>query len=198
MKVVVLLAMVLVGGGTVWEVRAEDLVLPALHKIKTVTLSPSYSCRPKEEFQRGYENTALFLSTRRGNAPELLFNGACGSPDYFDSTTAGDQMGVMADLGELPLEKVTAHLAFNTHHVHSFELYSKFTQVAAVQPKHTYAVLIDRAELRSLFVFTVIGYVPNKKVDLRYAVKEYQFLQIRAQSPGFDWGTETTADPGET
>src|SRR5437879_5338919 len=82
--------------------KKEDLGLPELHKIKTATLSPSYICRSKQDSRRGYEKTALFLSTYADdiNAPELLFNGACGSQDYFD----GGDMSLIADLGAIPLE----------------------------------------------------------------------------------------------
>jgi hypothetical protein len=194
---VLLTTLFLAAAALVPQKRSEDFDLPELHKIQTVTLAPSYGCRSREYSQRGYENTALFLTSysRRHNAPELLFNGTCGGQDDIESSTAGDEMDAIADLGEIPLEKVTAHLAFNTRNVHSFELYSKFTRVAKIQPNHTYAVLIDRSDLKSLFAFTVTGYVPNKELDLRYAVKQYQRLQITAQSPGFDWEAESKTDP---
>lgn len=111
--------------------KKDDLGLPELNTIKTATLSPSYSCRSKEEFRRGYDRTALFLSRYSDdrNSPDLLFNGACGSADDFDVSTA----------------------------------------------------------------FSVADYVPNKKVDLRYAVREYQVLDVKAQSEGFDWGGKNQA-----
>lgn len=75
-------------------IAAPDLGLPELHKIQRVTLSPSYSCRSSEDFHKGYENTALFLSaySRKMNSPELLFNGACKSADWFEAATAGDDL----------------------------------------------------------------------------------------------------------
>ena len=174
----------------------DDLGLPELHKIKTATLSPSYSCRSKEDFNKGYEKTALFLSSysQHRNAPDLLFNGACGSQDYF---VGGGDMPVIADLGNIPLEKVTALLAFNTKNVHSFDLYSKFAREVEVKANHTYAVLINSSELRGLFLFTVVDYVQNKKVDLRYAVKKYQLLNVRAESEGFDWEAKNQTDSAQ-
>jgi len=176
--------------------KQEDLGLPELHKIKTTTLSPSYSCRSKQEFRKGYDKTALFLSSYSDdrNSPDLLFNGACGSEDYFQGSTAGDDMSLIADLGTLPLENVTTQLAFNTRNVHSFDLYSKFAREAKVEANHTYAVLINKSEVRGLFVFSVVDYVPNKSVNLRYAVKEYQLLNVRAQSEGFDWASKNHTD----
>jgi hypothetical protein len=175
--------------------QKTDLGLPELHIIKTVTLSPSYSCRSKEEFQTGYNKTALFLSkySQARNSPDLLFDGACGSEDEFEGSTAGDDMCLIADLGTVPLEEVTASKAFNFRRVHSFDLYSKFGKTAKVVPNHTYVVLINKRELRGLFVISVASYVPNQKVDLRYAVKEYQVLDVRAQSEGFNWSAKNSA-----
>jgi hypothetical protein len=197
MKAMVLLVMFLGFAALVPQQKQEDFALPELHKIRSTTLAPSYGCRSQQDAARGYENTALFLSSlsRRRNSPELLFDGACGGKDEIRAMTAGDDMGVIADLGEISLEKVSAHLAFNTRDVDSFDLYSKFAQAAKVELNHTYAVLIARAEIKSLFVFTVTGYVPNKRLDLKYAVKQYQVLGLRAQSPGFGWTTESKADP---
>jgi len=174
--------------------KQEDFGLPELHKIKTVTLSPAYSCRSEEEFQQGYGTTALFLSaySRRGNAPELLFNGACGASDNLEVAGAGDDVGVIADLGAMPLDRLTAHLMFNPRNVASFDAYSKFAKSVKVQLNHTYSVLISRSDVRSMFAFTVTGYVPNKSLDLNYVVKEYQVLAVKAQSPGFDWVKENT------
>src|SRR4051812_44234719 len=75
-----------------------DFGLPELHTIKTVTLTPSYSCRTPEEFQKGYANTALFLSAygKQRNSPDLLFNGACKSDDAFQASTAGDDFSLIS------------------------------------------------------------------------------------------------------
>ena len=165
--------------------------LPELHTIKTVTLSPSYSCRPSDEFQRGYQNTAMFLSaySKLRNSPDLLFNGACRSENYFEASTAGDDMSLIADLGTgVSLEDVSAHRAFNFKRVHSSAAYSKFVQAAKVELGHTYAVLLNGREKRGLFIFTVLSYVPNEKVELRYAVKAYQIMPSgQIVSSGFDW-----------
>lgn len=110
---------VLYGG----ESSGASFGLPPLHRIKGVTLSPSYSCRSAEEFGRGYENTALFLSdfAKQRNSPDLLFNGACGSEDYFEAATAGDDMSLVADLGaNLSPDELSASRAFNVQRVHSF------------------------------------------------------------------------------
>lgn len=172
--------------------KHEDPGLPQLHKTNSVTLGPSFSCGAGGQVQTGdgpYRSSALFLSTysHRMNAPELLFNGACGAEGYLQSSLAGDEMSLIADLGEVPLEKVAAQFVFNAKGVHSFDLYTKFAKVARVQANHTYAVVLNSSLVRGLFVFTVVNYVPNKRLDLQYAVKDYQVLSVQSQSPGFDW-----------
>ena len=165
--------------------------LPELHTIKTVTLSPAYSCRSSEQFQKGYENTALFLSaySKQRNSPDLLFNGACKSGNYFQASTNGDEFSLIADLGpEVPLEEVSAARAFNLKRVHAFAEYSKFADTVKVEPNHTYAVLLNESDLRGLFIFKVTEYVPDEKVVLQYAVKSYQIMPGGGvRSEGFDW-----------
>jgi hypothetical protein len=180
-----------------------DFELPMLHQIKEVTLSPAYSCRPSEEFAKGYEETALFLSdfAKRRTGPDLLFNGACGADDYFEAATAGDDMSLIADLGaNVSLDEISASRAFNVQRVHSFQAYSKFVRAVKVETGHTYAVLLNAQDKRGLVVFTVTDYVRNKKVSLRYAVKSYQITPggrsrigtsniqwCQISSPGFQW-----------
>jgi len=195
MKTVLLLAVLSFSYASVpQQPKQEDFGIPELHKIKTITLSPSYGCQGPEE--RGYQNTALYLSSlsRRRNTRELVFMGPCGSQDRVEAMTSGDNMGLIADLGEMPLEKVTAERAFNTKGVDSFDLYSKFAQMAKVQLNHTYAVLVSGTEIRGFYVFTVTGHVPNKRLDLMYAVKDFQIVGVRAESPGFNWSAENTME----
>ena len=42
-------------------------------------------------------------------------------------------------------------------------------------------------------MFSVVDYQPNKQVNLSYAVKEYQLLNVRAQSKGFDSSAGNTS-----
>lgn len=168
----------------------QSFNLPELHVIKSATLTPAYSCRTSEEFQKGYQSTALFLSdySKKRNSPDLLFNGACNSKDNFDV----NDMSLIADLGaNLPVEKITAQTAFNLRNVNSPVDYTKFVRTVAVEENHTYAVLLNKSDIRGLFVFTVVNHVPNQRVVLRYAVKEYQLLDVKASATGFDWGKES-------
>jgi hypothetical protein len=182
---------VIVAASALGQRAAQDFGVPQLHTIKTVTLSPSYSCRSTADFQTGYANTALFLSTysKQRNSPDLLFNGACKSNDDFQASTNGDAFSLISDLGaNVSLEQISASRAFNLSRVHSYPEYSKFADTVQVVAKHTYAVLLNESDKRGLFVFTVDEYVPNQKVVLRYAVKSYQITpgsQIRSE--GFDW-----------
>jgi hypothetical protein len=169
--------------------QKTDLGLPELNVVRTAVLSPSYGCRSEDDFSQGYGATALFLSkySRQRNSPDLLFNGACKAEDDFEGPMAGDDMSLIADLGVVPLEDVSSSRAFNFRRIHSFDLYSKFAQQARVQPHHTYALLINTRETRGLFVFTLDDYQPNRKVAISYAVKEYEILDVKAESKGFDW-----------
>ena len=171
-----------------------DARLPELNTIKSATLSPAYSCRSKEESRRGYDKTALFVSkaSEEESGPDLLFNGACGSKDFFQGSTAGDDMSMIADLGVVPLEEVSSHKAFDGRKENAYDP-SRFTWEADVQAGHTYALLINKSRVRGLVVFSVADYIPNKKVDLRYAVREYQLLNVKAEAEGFDWSGKNYA-----
>lgn len=177
--------------------KTEKVELPELNVIKTVTLAPCYSCRPADEFARGYEQTALFLTehSRRRNSPALLFNGFLRGHDYFDVSTAGVQMSVIADLGEgVELEGVTAQ---DFHHgirpPNAREPKPMQFQVRApVKLGHTYAVVLNKGDYRGLLVFAVTGYAPNERVEVRYAVKHYEVQQMVGRSPGFDWAKRST------
>jgi hypothetical protein len=188
LSVTVLGALSFIAGGRTSD---TNLGLPALNVIKDIALSPSYSCRSNGEFKEGYAGTALFLSdyAKRMNSPDLLFNGACNSPDYFEASTAGDDMSLIADLGlNVSLEDLSAHRIFNLQNVHSFPAYSKFARAVKVELDHTYAVLLNESDKRGLFVFTVVEYVPNQKASLRYAVELYQVtIASPSASPGFEW-----------
>jgi hypothetical protein len=168
----------------------EDPALPELHKILKITLSPSYGCRSKEDFQKGYGNTGLFLS-RNSSGPDLLFDGACGSPDWLEGSTGGDDMSVIADLGKIRLEDLRADQVFNVQRLHAPELYSRFVRTLPVEIGHTYALLINRRDVRGFVYFTVTGYIPNERLDLRYTVKHYQRVMVRAESSGFDWAQKS-------
>jgi hypothetical protein len=175
--------------------RSNDL--PILNRVRTTTLSPSYSCRPRDEFARGYEATALFLSgfSKSMNAPDLLFNGACDAPDYFSASTAGDDMALIADLGaEVKLTDLSAHTAFNVRNIGGFENESKFAQSLPVVLNHTYAILLNKFDVRGLFLVKVIDYEHNKSVTIEYTVKQYQRIQVVDKSPGFDWVAASTVD----
>lgn len=167
-----------------------DYVLPVLHVIKEVTLSPSYSCRTTDDFNKGYQQTALWVSeySKCRSTPDLLFNGACGSDDYFQASTAGDDMALIADLGQnVLLEDLTAQRVFNLKAVAKDEAYTRFRSEAKVNNNHTYAVLLNKGDLRGLVIFTVIDHVKNERVVLKYAVKMYDVFPERRSSSDFSW-----------
>jgi len=163
--------------------------MPELHVINKATLGPSYGCRPPEEFRKGYQETALYLNRQNWQAgsPVLLFNGACNSPNYFEVVSAGNEMSLVADLGDVPIEEVSAHRAFNFNNVNSPAEFTGFARMVKVEFGHTYVALVNQQYIRGMIVFKVTGYIPNERVDLLYAVKKYQVLDVKSQSEGFDW-----------
>jgi hypothetical protein len=52
---------------------------------------------------------------------------------------------------------------------------------------HTYGLVINKDRVRGLLYFKVVGYVPNKSVDLDYVVMDYQLLSVEARSADFSW-----------
>lgn len=191
--IIALLALLLGAGPSAPKQTPKEYGLPELHKPQSVSLSPSYGCRSQEDFQKGYEHTALFLSAyaKQRNSPDLVFDGACRRDDFFEASTAGDDMSTIADLGKARLEDLRTDQAFNVQRVSSPDLFSRFVRQMPVQLGHTYAVLINKSEIRGLFYFTVTGYTPNQRLDLSYTVKEYQILSVTAESPGFDWNQKS-------
>ena len=167
----------------------KNFDLPELHKIHKITLSPSYSCRSKEDFQTGYGATAFYLS-KDSRGAELLFNGACGSRDLLTVNMDGGDMNLIADMGKVQLEDLSADQAFIL--LDSREPSLNFRFEAQIELGHTYAVLVNKTFERALFYFTVTGYLQNKRLDLRYAVEDFQLATTMVQSPGFNWDTKNT------
>ncbi len=159
--------------------------LPVLHKINTVTLTTSYSC------DGSYYKSAVFLSSysKNRNSPDLLYNGACGSPDYIEASTAGDDFSLIADLGDVDLEKVTASKAFNFDRVVGGD--NIFKETARVKLNHTYAVLTSKDDIRSLIIYKVISYNPNGELILKYAVKSYSIQRSLEEASGFSWDAKS-------
>jgi hypothetical protein len=153
-----------------WPPQDPNAELPSLNLVQSAILGPSYSCGGT------YTAAALALSTasKTYNGPELLFNGACGSPDYFDVNTNGDEMSLIADLGNTSIASVTFNTAFNLQNVFSFADYNSFLRVAQIVQGHTYAEVINDTYVRGLLVFTVVKFVPDKEVDIQYEVLDYQ------------------------
>ncbi|CAF2390822.1 unnamed protein product [Rotaria sp. Silwood2] len=163
---------------------ATSATLPELHVIKKVSFTHPYSCQSSP---LSYEGCALFL-TDYGvslNMPDLLYNGACGSDNTFDVMLAGDDFGMLTDLGDVPLENVTAAKAFNYEYMVGHD--NKFTDTVKVVSGHTYAALLAKREIRALFVFRVENYERSGPALISYAVKQYGVVESVQEAPGFSW-----------
>ncbi|CAF4350160.1 unnamed protein product, partial [Rotaria magnacalcarata] len=88
-----------------------------------------------------YEGCALFITDYgvSRNMPDLLYNGACGSDNVFEVMLAGDDFGMLSDLGDVPLENVTASKAFNYENMAGQD--NRFFNTINVVKGHTYAAL---------------------------------------------------------
>jgi hypothetical protein len=162
----------------------SSVVLPELHVIKRTSFKNPYGCSSSPP---SYEDSALFLTDYgvSRNMPDLLYMGACGSDDYFVVMLAGDDFGLLSDLGDVPLENITASRAFNYDNV--FTKGNIFTDVIQVVEGHTYVALLAKHEIRALFVFHVENFEQSGPATIAYAVKQYGVIQTVDEAPGFSW-----------
>jgi hypothetical protein len=165
---------------TVNAKQNEDM--PELHLIKTITLESPYSCNGS------YEKSAVFLTdySIRRNSPDLLYNGACGSKNYIDASTAGDDFSLISDLGNVDIRKVSASKAFNFKRTVGQD--NTFKETAVLIKGHVYAVLTSKSDIRSLVIYKLIEHTPGKSATFEYAVKAYSIQSTEIESPYFSWG----------
>jgi hypothetical protein len=147
-------------------------MLPELHLIKEFTFKYPYSCQPASST---YENSALFLTD----------DGACGDDNFFRVMLAGSDFGMLSDLGDVPLENMTAMRAFNYMDVSGGE--NTFINNIEVTEGHTYVVLLAKYEVRALITLRVDKYVKSGPATIRYAVKQYGIIDSVQEASGFSW-----------
>ncbi|CAF1352427.1 unnamed protein product [Rotaria magnacalcarata] len=168
----------------VYVAVTTSVILPELHVIKRISFKYPYSCQPGP---LSYEGCALFITDYgvSRNMPDLLYNGACGSDNFFEVMLAGDDFGMLSDLGDVPLENVTASKAFNYENMAGQD--NRFFNTINVVKGHTYAALLAKEEIRALFVFRVESYEKSGAATIAYAVKQYGVIQSVQEAPGFSW-----------
>jgi hypothetical protein len=149
----------------------DPSLLPPLRIVQSAVIGPSYSCGGN------YSNAALYVTeeNRRLEFPDLMFNGACGSDNYFALNLAGDEMSLIADLGTTPLAGLNEANVFNLRGVNTYADYTQFSWIAKVIEGHTYAVALNSGVTRGVFAFTVTRLVPDKQVALQYEVFSYEY-----------------------
>lgn len=167
------------------DVDLEALGLPELHEIYTHDFAFPYSCPDEESDLEGYEGAALFLSaySHGKNAPELLYNNACGDSPRFEINFAGDDMGMIADLGPVELETLTSREWTGSDDSGDYD----FHVGAEVMEGHSYSVMIARDNLRAQYFFQVDEFEADGEMTIRYAVKLYEVFDRKAEAEGFDW-----------
>eukprot|EP01012_Entosiphon_sulcatum_P036095 TRINITY_DN4594_c0_g2_i1.p1 TRINITY_DN4594_c0_g2~~TRINITY_DN4594_c0_g2_i1.p1 ORF type:complete len:201 (+),score=51.69 TRINITY_DN4594_c0_g2_i1:51-605(+) len=160
---------------TLEMVAGQPAQLPELRVIRSHQFSTTYSCNGN------YQDSALFLIPveQAHNAPDLLYNGACGERSYFQAATAGTDLGFIADLGPVALTEVNAQRI-----AHS----GGFAFAQNTQLNHTYAVVGVRDDLRSWFAFKVTDFTPGSlPATVQYTTFLYEQHRVTNESPNFDW-----------
>lgn len=166
--------------GTKW---GHQITLPELNTVLSFHFSKPYSC------SMSYNTSALFLSSAslERASPELLYNGPCDEPSYFQASTAGDDFSLIADVGELDIVNATSSRAFSWPNVVGKD--NTFKNQAAVVVNHLYAVLLTKSEFRALFWVKVSAdFKPNRPhggLDITYAVRSYSVTKEVEASPGY-------------
>lgn len=167
---------------TASQAPATD-TLPQIGVKRTIELSPSYSCRTATAFARGYQRTALFLSNemKRLNSPDLLFNGACGSENYFQSATHGGNYSLVADVSaNAATTWLRSVIRLDPRRDRLALAKMGFGRKAAIVPGRTYVILLDKQGVRGLFVVTVTKHAKDTSVELTYEVLDYQVTDEKA------------------
>jgi len=98
---------------------------------------------------------------------------------------AGSNFGMLTDLGDVPLQNVTASKAFNYNNMVGED--NVFTSTIKVVKGHTYAAVLAKQDIRALFVFRVESYERSGPAAITYAVKQYGVIQSVQEAPGFSW-----------
>jgi len=114
----------------------------------------------------------------------MLYNGACGSTIYIEGNTAGDDMVLITDLGDVPIENVSASKSFNWQNTVGLD--NTFKQDATVIKGHTYALLGSKSDIRYLMAVRFVD-INNYQADITYAVLSYTIIQKSDVVPGFTW-----------
>ena len=155
--------------------------LPDLNVIKEFTFLKQYSCGGS------YKTSTLFLSkySNSRNSPELLYNGTCQDNAYLDVNTNGGNFSLVSDLGDVPLEAVTASKTLNWSRSVGGD--NVFKETAPVKLNHTYAVFYTSGDIETLYTFKITAYDPKGAMKIRYAIKKYQINTSTEESEGFDW-----------
>lgn len=160
---------------------AEASTMPKLHEIQSKVFAKPYSCGGD------YKKSALFLSSysKDRNAPDLLFNGACRAELYVDALTGGDDISLISDLGDVPLEEVSKMKAINWTRIVGGD--NNFRKSQAVKENHTYVVILSKREIRAVFAFRVFGLYSNGSMGIHYAVKSYEIQETANASKNSNW-----------
>lgn len=166
--------------------------LPQLHVIKPHVFEVPYSCNGTQPSD--LNKSALFLSeeARLAGRASVILNGVCDAAPYFSTPTEGADIGLMAVLGDVPLETVSASRAFRYKKGMTDD--NVFKKIANFSPNQTFVAFLSRTTGRELIVFRVRSAEaagPSfKNVRIEYIVRDYRVFNETGASVGFDWNKE--------
>lgn len=166
--------------------------LPQLHVIKPHVFEVPYSCNGTSPSDM--KKSALFLSeeAKLSGRASVILNGVCDAAPYFSVATEGADFGLIAALGDVPLETVSAARAFNYEKAATKE--NTFRKVVSFAPNQTFVALVSRTNGRELLVFRVrsaeAAGASFKNIRIEYVVRDYRVFNEVAASSGFDWNKE--------
>lgn len=148
---------------------------PQLRAIHELTFLAPFGCGSNTNATSG-----LFLSedSKANNRPHMILMGECTVKPIFKTAVNNTNIGLIADLGNVPMEEVTGPKAFN------FPLQagkdSVFKTEAPMEKNKTYVALFTEPTMRALLVFRVIETGGNDKAYKDIKIR-YMFLDFLSQ-----------------
>lgn len=166
--------------------------VPSLPKLNTITsrkIGTPYGCQGAS-----MASACLSFQTDTPSADncDVLLNGGCNTGAlYWQVNNAGSALGMISDLGEVPLENLTSSAALNYHNIAGDG--NKFQATQPVEVGHTYAFILARQAQRALFALKVNS-ADQHGAEVEAAVRMYEVHAIQSQSPGFSWDKNNTPE----
>lgn len=157
---------------------------PPLKAIHEHTFLAPFGCGSTSNISSGF---FLTNEAQNNNRPHMVLIGDCATKPIFKIVINNPNIGLIADLGNVPIEDVTVPKAFNFTQQGGKD--SIFKTEAPMEKNKTYAVLFTEPALRTLMVFKVSETGGDDKAYRNIKIR-YMFLDYLAQET-----THAATDP---